>query len=454
MENKMEKIISLCKRRGFIFPGSEIYGGLANTWDYGPFGVQLKNNIQNMWWKRFVESRADVYGLNSAILMNPRVWEASGHVAGFNDALVDCKSCKARLRADHLIEDQLDIKTEGKSVSEMDAIIKKGKIKCPNCGKKDFTDARAFNLLFKTFIGPVEHDASVVYMRGETAQGMFVNFKNIVDTMHPKLPFGIAQVGKSFRNEITPGNFTFRTLEFEQMEIEYFVEKENWKKSFTEWQKEMERWLQDLGIDKKNYKIREHDKTELSHYSKKTIDFEYHFPFGWKELYGLAYRTDFDLAQHQEYSKKDLEYRDGETEKKFLPHVIEPTFGLDRTLLMILLDAYHEEDVKGENRVVMKFNKQIAPVQVAILPLSKKPELSNEAKAVFQMLQGSFRAMYDETGSIGKRYRRQDEIGTPYCITFDFESLEDKSVTVRDRDSMKQERIRINELEGYLRNKF
>ncbi|PIR66733.1 MAG: glycine--tRNA ligase, partial [Parcubacteria group bacterium CG10_big_fil_rev_8_21_14_0_10_36_14] len=284
MDNKMEKIISLCKRRGFVFPGSEIYGGLANTWDYGPFGVQLKNNIQNMWWKRFVESRADVFGINSAILMNPKVWEASGHVAGFNDALVDCKSCKARLRADHLIEDQLNIKTEGKSVAEMDAIIKKGKIKCPVCGKKDFTDARAFNLLFKTFIGPVEHDTSIVYMRGETAQGMFVNFKNIVDTMHPKLPFGIAQVGKSFRNEITPGNFTFRTLEFEQMEIEYFIEKETWQKSFKEWQKEMEGWLLDLGIDKKNFKVREHDKTELSHYSKKTIDFEYHFPFGWKEL--------------------------------------------------------------------------------------------------------------------------------------------------------------------------
>ena len=454
MENKMDKIISLAKRRGFVFPGSEIYGGMANTWDYGPFGVQLKNNIQNLWWKTFVTSRADIFGINSSILMNPKVWEASGHVEGFNDALIDCKSCKSRLRADHLIEDQLDIKTEGKSVKEMDKVVKKGKIKCPKCGKKDFTDARNFNLLFKTFIGPVEHDTSVAYMRGETAQGMFVNFKNIMDTMRPKLPFGIAQVGKAFRNEITPGNFIFRTLEFEQMEIEYFVEKKDWKKHFESWQKEMEVWLKLLGIQKKNYKVRPHTKDELSHYSKKTIDFEYKFPFGWKELYGLAYRTDFDLKQHQEHSKKDLEYRDNQTNKKFLPHVIEPTFGLDRTVLMVLLDAYTEEKVKKETRVVLKLNKNIAPVQIAVLPLSKKPKLAKVAQTVFQMLQTEFRAMYDETQSIGKRYRRQDEIGTPYCMTVDFDSLEDKSVTVRDRDSMKQERVRIKELEDYLRKKF
>lgn len=452
MEDKIDKIVSLAKRRGFVFAGSEIYGGLANTWDYGPMGVQLKNNIKELWWKSFVSSRADIFGINSSILMNPRVWEASGHVQGFNDALIDCKSCKARLRADHIIEDQLNIKTEGKSVAEMDKIIKKEKVKCPKCGKDKFTDARAFNLLFKTFIGPVEHDASVVYMRGETAQGMFVNFKNILDTMHPRLPFGIAQVGKSFRNEITPGNFIFRTLEFEQMEIEYFVEKKDWKEHFEKWEKEMAKWLNTIGVQKKNYKIRTHTKTELSHYSKKTIDFEYKFPFGWKELYGLAYRTDFDLKQHQEYSKKDLEYRDPDTNKKFLPHVIEPTFGLDRTVLAVLCDAYTEEKVKGETRVVLKLDKKIAPVQVAILPLSKKPNLAKRAKTIFQMLQNDFRAMYDETGSIGKRYRRQDEIGTPLCITVDFETLEDDAVTIRNRDTMKQERVKINKLEEFLRS--
>ncbi|MEA1936517.1 MAG: glycine--tRNA ligase [Patescibacteria group bacterium] len=458
-ENLINKITSLAKRRGFIFPGSEIYGGLANTWDYGPVGVELKNNIKQAWWKMFAQNREDVVGLDAAILMNSAVWKASGHTDGFNDALVDCKKCRARLRADHLIEDSLNIKVEGKSLEEITEIIKKNNLKCPACGKSDFTEARKFNLMFKTYQGVVEEDNAIIYLRPETAQAMFVDFKNVLSSTHKKIPFGIAQIGKSFRNEITPGNFIFRTIEFEQMELEYFIKEENWREQFDYWQNEMIKWLDYLGIKKENYSIREHDKEELSHYSKKTIDIEYNFPFGTKELYGLAYRGNFDLTQHQKHSKQNMEYFDTENNKKFIPHVIEPTFGVDRSVLAVMVDAYCEEEAptangKTETRVVMKFSKNIAPVKVAILPLSKKENLSKKAKEVFDLLKTEFTCQYDESQSIGKRYRRQDEIGTPYCVTVDFESLEDGAVTIRDRDMMKQERVKIGEVAEWLRGVF
>ncbi len=458
-ENLMDKITSLAKRRGFIFSGSEIYGGLANTWDYGPVGVELKNNIKQAWWRMFAQNREDVVGLDAAILMNSDVWKASGHTAGFNDALVDCKSCRARLRADHLVEDNLDIKVEGKSLEEITEIIKKNKLKCPSCGKSDFTEARKFNLMFKTFQGVVEEDNAIIYLRPETAQAMFVDFKNVLSSTHKKIPFGIAQIGKSFRNEITPGNFIFRTIEFEQMELEYFIKEENWQEQFDYWQNEMIKWLDYLGIKKENYSIREHDKEELSHYSKKTIDIEYNFPFGTKELYGLAYRGNFDLTQHQKHSKQNMEYFDTEDNKKYIPHVIEPTFGVDRSFLAVMVDAYCEEEAptangKTETRVVMKFNKNIAPVKVAILPLSKKENLSKKAKEVFDLVKTEFVCQYDESQSIGKRYRRQDEIGTPYCVTVDFESLEDNAVTIRDRDTMEQERVKIGEVVEWLKRAF
>ena len=458
-EELMDKIVSLAKRRGFVFPGSEIYGGLANTWDYGPIGVELKNNIKQTWWKFFVKNREDVVGIDAAILMNSRVWETSGHVAGFNDALVDCRACKARIRADHLIEDSLNMKAEGMILEDVTKLIEENDIKCPVCGKKDFTDARKFGLMFKTFQGVTEEDKNIIYLRPETAQAMFVNFKNVLSSTHKKIPFGIAQIGKSFRNEITPGNFIFRTVEFEQMELEYFIDEKNWEKSFEYWQKEMAGWLDHIGIKKENYSIREHDKDELSHYSKKTIDFEYDFPFGTKELYGLAYRTNFDLMNHQNSSGQNMEYFDTEDNRKYIPHVIEPTFGVDRTFLATMVDAYCEEEVpatngKAETRVVMKFNKNIAPVKVAILPLSKKENLSKKAKEVFGLVKSEFTSQYDESQSIGKRYRRQDEIGTPYCVTVDFESLDDNAVTVRDRDTMKQDRVKIEELVGWLRGKL
>ncbi|MCK5122709.1 MAG: glycine--tRNA ligase [Candidatus Pacebacteria bacterium] len=458
-ENLMDKITSLAKRRGFVFPGSEIYGGLANTWDYGPVGVELKNNIKQAWWKFFVKDREDVVGIDAAILMNSRVWESSGHVSGFNDALVDCKACKARIRADHLIEDALNMKAEGMTPEDMTKIIEENNIKCPVCGKKDWTDARKFGLMFKTYQGVTEYDSNIIYLRPETAQAMFVNFKNVLNSTHKKIPFGIAQIGKSFRNEITPGNFIFRTIEFEQMELEYFIKEENWQKQFEYWQNEMTKWLDYLGIKKENYSIREHDKDELSHYSRKTVDFEYNFPFGTKELYGLAYRTNFDLMSHQNSSGQNMEYFDTEDNKKYIPHVIEPTFGVDRSVLAVMVDAYCEEeaptaDGKTETRVVMKFNKKIAPVKVAILPLSKKENLSKKAKEIFDLLKTEFTCQYDESQSIGKRYRRQDEIGTPYCITVDFESLDDEAVTVRDRDTMEQERVGIGEVREYLREKL
>ncbi|MFH1012804.1 MAG: glycine--tRNA ligase [Candidatus Peregrinibacteria bacterium] len=453
-ENLMDKVVSLCKRRGFVFPGSEIYGGLANTWDYGPMGAQLKKNIQDAWWKFFVTSRLDMVGLDAAVLMNPKVWKASGHVDCFNDALVDCKKCKSRFRADHLIEDAVnDLKVEGLSTEDLDKLITTNKIKCPECGARDFTQARVFNLLFQTYIGPVAKDSEPVYLRGELAQSMFVDFKAIQETARKKLPFGVAQVGKCFRNEITPGNFIFRTIEFDLMEFEWFIHEKDWEKWFDYWLKEMKKWLEVVGIDPYKTRVRQHTQKELSHYSKKTVDIEFETPFGWKELYGLAYRTDFDLKNHQKHSGKDLVYFDPETNEKVVPHVIEPTFGLTRSVLMVLLSAYHEETVKDakgndETRVVLRLNKNIAPFQVAVLPLANK--LNADAKKVFELVAPHFSSDFDVTGSIGKRYRRQDEIGTPYAVTFDFDSLEDQSVTVRDRDSMKQKRIKIEKLVAYL----
>ncbi|MDD5547574.1 MAG: glycine--tRNA ligase [Candidatus Pacebacteria bacterium] len=441
MENLMDKIISLAKRRGFIFPGSEIYGGMANSWDYGPLGVELKNNIKNEWWKMFVHQRADVVGVDTALVMNPKVWEASGHLKEFSDPLIECKKCHSRFRADEMKGD-----------------------KCQECGGKEFTTPKQFNLMFKTFIGPAEDAANTAYFRPETAQGQFVDFKNILETSRKKLPFGIAQMGKAFRNEITPGNYIFRTREFEQMEIEYFIPEpkkdKDWEKYFEMWLDEMKRWLKHLGISDKHLHYHDIPDGERAHYSKRTVDVEYDYPFGQKELYGLAYRTAFDLKNHADKSGQDLRYTDTETNEKYLPHVIEPTWGVDRSMLVAILEAYHEEKAptseKGEEdvRVVLKFPKWMAPVKVAILPLSKKEELSNFAKDIYGDLIKDFICEYDETQSIGKRYRRQDEIGTPYCVTVDFESLEDKAVTVRDRDTMKQDRIKISELKNYLSDKL
>ncbi|MEK7590548.1 MAG: glycine--tRNA ligase [Patescibacteria group bacterium] len=439
--NNLEKIINLAKRRGFIFSGSEIYGGLANSWDYGPLGAELKKNIKDEWWNRFVRKRADVVGLDSALIMNPKVWEASGHLKEFSDPLVECKKCHKRFRAD-------DIKD-----------------KCLECGGK-LTKQKQFNLMFKTFLGPAEEDANVVYLRPETAQGMFVDFKNVSDATRRRLPFGIAQIGKAFRNEITPGNYIFRTREFEQMEIEYFIKESEWENHFEHWLGEMKRWLKDLGVSENKIHYEEISAEKRAHYSKRTVDVEYEFPFGQKELYGLAYRGDFDLKNHMEKSGQDLRYTDPESGEKFLPHVIEPTWGVDRSVLVAMLEAYNEEEAptarsagsgqaEGEEmRVVMKFPKWLAPVKVAILPLSKKAELTKIAKPLYEELAKKFVCEYDETQSIGKRYRRQDEIGTPYCVTVDFETAKDNSVTIRDRDTMKQERVKISELENYLSKNF
>ncbi len=423
MEKKndlMEKIISLCKRRGFVFPGSEIYGGLANSWDYGPLGVELKNNIKQLWWKRFVQQRDDMVGIDAALIMNPKVWEASGHVATFSDPLVECAKCKRRFRADHI---------ESK--------------KCSDCGG-ELGEPRQFNLMLKTFLGPVESAENIVYFRPETAQAMFVDFKNVLETSRKKVPFGIAQIGKAFRNEITPGNFIFRTREFEQMEIEYFIEEKNWETSFEYWRQEMQNWMTEiLGLKKEGVHELEVAKDELAHYSQRTIDFEYNFPFGLKELYGLAYRTDFDLRNHY----KEAPYKE-EGGESFYPHVIEPTFGVDRSVLAVLCDAYNEE----AERVVLKLKPALAPYKVAVFPLLKnKPELVAKAKEIYDELRKDMMVAWDDRGNIGKRYFSQDEIGTPYCITVDFETLEkDDSVTVRDRDTMKQERVKVSELKNYI----
>ncbi len=459
----MDKIVALCKRRGFVFPGSDIYGGLANTWDYGPLGVELKNNVKQLWWRTFVQRRRDIVGLDAGILMHPRVWEASGHVVNFNDPLVDCKTCKSRFRADHLIEEKLGQHVDGKSPEELTAILAAANLPCPHCGNRALTDARQFNMMFRTTIGPVAETGVQVYLRPETAQAMFVQYKNIVATARVKLPFGIAQIGKAFRNEITPGNFIFRDIEFEQMEIEYFVRPEEGAAAFDGWLEAMRSWLQGIGLSSDYVRVREHAAEELSHYSDRTVDFEYEFPgpMGWKELYGLANRTDFDLRQHQEHSGEDLTYFDQASNTRFLPHVIEPTFGVDRTVLVLLLDAYDEEqttDVNGkpDTRVVLRLHPRIAPYKAAVLPLMKKPELAGPARELFDRLEAETGALvdYDETGNIGKRYRRQDEIGTPFCFTVDYESLDDQAVTVRDRDTTNQQRVPLADVPAFLRERI
>jgi glycyl-tRNA synthetase len=455
----MEKITALCKRRGFVFPGSDIYGGLANTWDYGPLGAELKRNVKDLWWRMFVHGRRDVVGLDGGILMHPRVWEVSGHVEGFNDPLVDCRTCKSRFRADHLIEERLGQHAEGKSPAEMTEMIAAAGLKCPVCGNATLTEARQFNMMFRTTIGPVEETGTVVYLRPETAQAIFVQYKNVLTTGRVKVPFGIAQIGKAFRNEITPGNFIFRLLEFEQMEIEYFTRPDQAAETFDNWLADMQAWLDHIGVRREYLRLREHDADELSHYSSRTVDFEYLFPgaMGWRELYGLANRTDFDLTQHQNASGQDLQYFDQAENRKYLPYVIEPTFGVDRTVLTLLIDAYDEEstvDVNGKPdvRTVLRLHPRVAPYKAAVLPLMRKPELVGPAQELFDAIRAETGALieYDETGNIGKRYRRQDEIGTPFCFTVDFDSLEDASVTVRHRDDMSQERIPLADVPGWL----
>ncbi len=457
MENSkksMDTIVALAKGRGFVYPGSEIYGGLANSWDYGPLGVELKNNIKRAWLKKFVQECPYNVGLDSAILMNPETWVASGHLGGFSDPLMDCKSCKTRHRADKLIEDYvaengLSDNPAAMSDEEMMQYIKDKGIACPNCGSHDFTDIRKFNLMFKTFQGVTEDSTSTLYLRPETAQGIFVNFKNIARTTRKKIPFGVAQIGKSFRNEITPGNFIFRIREFEQMELEFFCKPGTDLEWFEYWRAYCRKWLLDLGINEEHLRLRDHDKDELCFYSKATTDFEFLFPFGWGELWGVADRTDYDLTQHSEHSGQPMDYFDPETNEKYIPYVIEPSLGADRVLLAFLCDAYDEEtDEKGDVRTVLHFHPALAPFKAAVLPLSKK--LSEKATEIYSELSKDFMIDFDDAGSIGKRYRRQDEIGTPVCITYDFDSVEDNCVTVRDRDTMEQKRIPIAELKAYI----
>lgn len=457
-KKSMDTIVNLAKSRGFVYPGSEIYGGLANSWDYGPLGVELKNNIKKAWWKKFVQECPYNVGLDSAILMNPETWVASGHLSGFSDPLMDCKQCKTRHRADKLIEDYvaengLSDNPAGMSDAEMMDYIRAHHITCPTCGGAEFTDIRKFNLMFKTFQGVTEDSSSTLYLRPETAQGIFVNFKNIQRTTRKKIPFGVGQIGKSFRNEITPGNFIFRIREFEQMELEFFCKPGTDLEWFDFWRGYCRKWLLDLGLNENNLRLRDHDKDELCFYSKATTDFEFMFPFGWGELWGVADRTDYDLSQHAEHSGEPMEYFDPETNEKYTPYVIEPSLGADRVTLAFLCDAYDEEtDEKGDTRVVLRLHPALAPFKAAVLPLSKK--LSEQATAIFNDLSKDFMVDYDDAGSIGKRYRREDEIGTPICITYDFDSVEDGCVTVRDRDTMEQKRIKIEELKTYIAAKI
>ena len=461
-EKVMDKIVDLCKSKGFVYPGSEIYGGLANTWDYGPLGVELKNNIKRAWMKKFVQENKYNVGLDSAILMNPQTWVASGHIGGFSDPLMDCKECKTRHRADNLIEDFDGTNVAGWSNEQMMNYIKEKGITCPNCGKQNFTDIRQFNLMFKTFQGVTEDSKSELYLRPETAQGIFVNFANIQRTTRKKVPFGVAQVGKSFRNEITPGNFIFRVREFEQMELEFFCKPGTDLEWFDYWRSYCKNFLLSLGLKEENIRLRDHDKEELCFYSKATTDFEYLFPFGWGELWGVADRTDYDLTQHINTSGKSLEYFDPETNEKYIPYVIEPSLGVERLFLSVVTEAYDEEELvstdkdgneKKETRTVMHFHPALAPFKAAVLPLVKK--LTPKAEEVYDMLSRKFMVDFDEAGTIGKRYRRQDEIGTPFCITYDFDTLEkDNCVTVRDRDTMEQERVAIDDLVAYLEAKM
>lgn len=448
----MEKIVALCKNRGYVYSGSEIYGGLSNTWDYGPLGVEFKNNVKKAWLKKFVQESKYNVGLDSAILMNPQTWVASGHVGGFSDPLMDCKDCKTRHRADKLIED-FGADPNGMTLEQMADFIKENKVACPDCGGTNFTDIRKFNLMFKTFQGVTEDAKNELYLRPETAQGIFVNFANIARTTRKKIPFGVAQIGKSFRNEITPGNFTFRTREFEQMELEFFCKPDTDLEWFYYWKDFCKNWLLNLGLREENIRLRDHEKEELSFYSKATTDIEFLFPFGWGELWGIADRTDYDLTQHINHSGKSLDYFDPTDNTRYVPYVVEPSLGADRVALAFLCDAYDEEEV-GENdtRVVLRLHPALAPYKAAILPLSKK--LGDKADEVREMLSKHFMVEYDDAGSIGKRYRRQDEIGTPFCITYDFESLEDGCVTVRDRDTMAQERIAISDLVSYIEKKL
>ena len=459
-EKTMEKIVALCKGRGFIFPGSEIYGGLANTWDYGPLGVELKNNIKKAWWKKFVQENKYNVGLDAAILMNPQTWVASGHLAGFSDPLMDCRECHERFRADKLIENfceetghTLEKPIDAFSQAEMKAFVEENNIPCPTCGKHNFTDIRQFNLMFKTFQGVTEDAKNTVYLRPETAQGIFTNFTNVQRTTRKKLPFGIGQIGKSFRNEITPGNFIFRVREFEQMELEFFCKPGTDLEWFSYWRSFCHNFLLSLGIKDDHIRLRDHDPEELCFYSKATTDFEYLFPFGWGELWGVADRTDYDLTQHQTTSGKDMSYFDPETNERYIPYVIEPSLGVERSLLAILCDAYDEEAVDEKDvRTVMHFHPALAPVKAAVLPLSKK--LSDKAAEIYDELLKHFNTDFDEAGSIGKRYRRQDEIGTPFCITYDFDSENDGCVTVRDRDTMTQERIKTEDLVAYIEKRM
>lgn len=456
----MEKIVALAKARGFVYPGSEIYGGLANTWDYGNLGVELKNNVKKAWWKKFIQENPYNVGVDCAILMNPQTWIASGHLGSFSDPLMDCKECRERFRADKIIEDYMfenKIALEGSvdswSNEEMAKYIEEHQIACPTCGKHNFTDIRQFNLMFKTFQGVTEDAKNTVYLRPETAQGIFVNFKNVQRTSRKKIPFGIGQVGKSFRNEITPGNFTFRTREFEQMELEFFCEPDTDLEWFAYWKEFCINWLKDLGMKEEEMRVRDHDAAELSFYSKATTDIEFLFPFGWGELWGIADRTDYDLTQHQNVSKEDMSYFDDTQNKRYVPYVIEPSLGADRVTLAFLCGAYDEEEIgEGDVRTVLHFHPALAPVKVGVLPLSKK--LAEGAEKIYADLSKYFNCEYDDRGNIGKRYRRQDEIGTPFCITYDFESEEDASVTVRDRDTMQQERVKIADLKEYFEKKL
>lgn len=457
-ELTMDKLVALCKGRGFVFPGSEIYGGLANTWDYGPLGVELKNNIKKAWWKKFVQENSLNTGLDCAILMNPETWIASGHVGGFSDPLMDCKHCKARHRADNLIEDWnakkgIKMNIAGWSNEQMEQYILENKIPCPTCGVSEFTGIRKFNLMFKTFQGVTEDSSTTLYLRPETAQGIFVNFLNVQRTTRMKIPFGIGQIGKSFRNEITPGNFIFRVREFEQMEMEFFCKPGTDLEWFDYWKNFCKNWLLELGIKEENLRLRDHDKDELCFYSKATTDFEFKFPMGWGELWGVADRTDYDLNCHIKQSGKNLEYLDPVTNERYVPYVIEPSLGVERMVLATLCNAYEEEQLENDTRIVMHFHPALAPYKVAVLPLQKK-ELGEKASEIYRKLSKKFSATYDESASIGKRYRRQDEIGTPLCVTVDFDTLQDNTVTVRDRDTMEQIRISVDELESYISAKI
>ena len=458
MLKSMDTLVALCKNRGYIYPGSEIYGGLANTWDYGPLGCELKNNVKAAWRQKFIQEQPNIVGLDAAILMNPETWVASGHVGGFSDPLIDCKECKTRHRADKLIEEWAheqgkDMIADGMSDEELINFINENKIPCPKCGKTNFTDIRKFNLMFKTFQGVTEDKTSEIYLRPETAQGIFVDFKNVLRTSRKKMPMGIAQIGKAFRNEITPGNFTFRTREFEQMELEFFCKPGTDLEWFEYWRKYCKDWLLNLGIKEENIRLRDHSKEELVFYSKATTDIEFAFPFGWGELWGIADRTDYDLSRHMEHSKEDLTYQDAENGEKYVPYCIEPSLGADRMVLAFLCNSYDEEKIdENDTRVVLHLHPALAPYKVAVLPLSKK--LSEKAKEVYAKLSKKFMCDYDEAGSIGKRYRREDEIGTPYCVTIDFDTLEDDTVTIRDRDTMEQIRLKIDEVANWVEEKL